>query len=47
MTEKTALVVSEMDEIMIEIKANYEKYSKESIDAIIENNTIIPGVNAK
>jgi len=46
-TEKTALVVSEMDEIMIEIKANYEKYSKESIDAIIENNTIIPGVSAK
>jgi len=47
MTEKTALVVSEMDEIMIEIKSNYKKYKTESIDAIIEENTIIPGVSAK
>ena len=47
MTEKTALVVSEMDEIMIEIKANYKKYSSDSIDAIIKENTIIPGVLGK
>ena len=47
MTEKTALVVSEMDEIMIEIKANYKKYSSDSIDAIINENTIIPGVSGK
>ena len=47
MTEKTALVVSDMDEIMIEIKANYENYKTEAIDAIIEEDTIIPGVCAK
>ena len=46
-TEKTALVVSDMDSIMIEIKNNYKKYKRESIDAIIENNTIIPGICSK
>lgn len=46
-TEQTALVVSDMDEIMIEIKAKKDKYKTSSIDAIIENNTIIPGVSAK
>lgn len=47
MTEKTAIVVSDMDEIMIEIKKNYQEYKTDSIDAIIEDNTIIPGVSAK
>ena len=47
MTEKTATVVSDLDEIMIEIKANYKKYKTDSKDAIIENNTIIPGISAK
>ena len=47
MTEKTALVVSNMDEIMLEIKANYKNYKTEAIDAVIEENTIIPGVCAK
>ena len=47
MTEKTALVVSDMDEIMIEIKANYKNYKTEAINAIIEDNTIIPGICAK
>lgn len=47
MTEKTALVVSDMDEIMIEIKANYNNYHENSIDAIIEDNTIIPGISSK
>lgn len=46
-TEKTATVVSDMDEIMIEIKANYKDYRTNSIDAIIEDNTIIPGICAK
>ena len=46
-TEKTSTVVSDMDEIMIEIKEKKEDYKTESIDAIIEDNTIIPGVNAK
>lgn len=46
-TEKTAIVVSNMDDIMIEIKENESKYNSEAIDAIIDNNTIIPGVNGK
>jgi len=47
MTEKTALVVSDMDEIMIEIKSNYKNYHTDSIDAIVDGNTIIPGISAK
>ena len=42
MTEKTALVVSDMDEIMIEIKANYKNYHTDGVDAIVDGNTIIP-----
>ena len=47
MTEKTATVVNDMDEIMIEIKAKKDKYKTDSIDAIISGNTIIPGVSEK
>ena len=47
MTEKTALVVSDMDEIMIEIKANYKDYHTDGVDAIVDGNTIIPGISAK
>ena len=45
-TEKTILVVREQDEIMIKIK---EKANNkiDSIDAIIEGNTIIPGISGK
>ncbi|MBQ9072211.1 MAG: polysaccharide deacetylase family protein [Bacilli bacterium] len=46
-TEKTATVVNDMDEIMIEIKEKKDDYKIDAIDAIIENNTIIPGINAK
>lgn len=46
-TEKTATVVNDMDEIMIEIKAQKDEYKTEAIDAIILDNTIIPGVSAK
>ena len=46
-TEKTALVVSDMDEIMIEIKNNYKSYKQKSIDAIIDGDTIIPGISAR
>ena len=46
-TEKTAIVVNDMDEIMIEIKANYKRYKSKAVDAIIEDNTIIPGICAK
>jgi len=46
-TEQTATVVSDMDEIMIEIKSKKDEYKTESIDAIIEDNTIIPGVSKR
>lgn len=46
-TEQTAIVVSDMDEIMIEIKNKKDDYKTDSIDAIIYNNTIIPGVNKR
>lgn len=46
-TEQTSLVVKDMDEIMIEIKAKKEKYKSDSVDAMIEGDTIIPGVSKK
>ena len=46
-TEQTAIVVSDMDEIMIEIKNKKDDYKLDSIDAIIDNNTIIPGVSKR
>lgn len=46
-TEKTATVVSDMDEIMIEIKEKKDEYKSDAIDAIIAEDTIIPGVCAK
>lgn len=46
-TEQTAVVVSDMDEIMIEIKAKKDEYKTQAIDAIIEENTIISGVNKR
>ena len=46
-TEQTTTVVSDMDEIMIEIKAKKDEYRTDSIDAIIEENTIIPVVSEK
>ena len=46
-TEKTATVVSDMDEIMIEIKEKSDEYKTESIDAKIDSDTIVPGVSAK
>lgn len=46
-TEKTAIVVSDMDEIMIEIKSNYKKYQSDEVDAIVKENTIIPGICMK
>lgn len=47
MTERTALVVNNMDEIMIKIKEESDKFSTESISAVIEDNKIIPGVNGR
>lgn len=46
-TEKTALVVNSMDDIMIEINENKSNFEEEMIDSKIENNTIIPGKSSK
>ena len=46
-TEKTAIVVNNMDEIMIQIKQNKDKYKEKAKDATIKDNTIIPGINGR
>ena len=46
-TDKTATVVNEMDEIMMEIRTKKDEYKSKSIEATIEDNKIIPGVNGK
>lgn len=46
-TEKTALVVKETDNIMIQIKKQNIEYKVEPIDAVIKNNTIRPGLSGK
>ena len=43
-TEKTARVVKETDEIMVEIKKAAETHINKSEDAIIKGDTIIPGI---
>lgn len=46
-TEKTVSVVKEYDDIMIEIKNINEEYKIEAEDALINDNTIIPGLKGK
>lgn len=46
-TEKTATVIKEQDEIMIKIKEVSQNYYKEPIEAVIVDNTIIPGVSGE
>ena len=46
-TEKTANVVNNLDDIMVEIKEKESEYKSEPIDAIIKDNTIIPGISGK
>lgn len=46
-TQETKTVMQEQDQIMITIKENLDKYKQDPIDAKIENNTIIPGINGK
>ena len=46
-TEKTVQVVKEYDDIMIQIRAKEKEYYKESSDAIITKNTIIPGMSGE
>lgn len=44
-TEKTVTVVKEFDDIMIKIKSESELYKTVAKDAIIQENTIIPGIS--
>lgn len=44
-TEKTALIVKDVDEIMIKIKNIYSIKKQEPVQAKIVGNTIIPGLN--
>lgn len=46
-TEKTTTVFENMDNIMIQIKDNSYKYNIDSVDAVILDNTIIPGKYGK
>ena len=46
-TEKTSLVVKNMDDVMISIKENMDNFKTKSIDSIIKDNTIIPGISGR
>lgn len=46
-TEKTALVVKNLDKLMVTIKEQQDAYQVEPINAIIKDNTIIPGISGK
>lgn len=46
-TEKTITVLKENDPLMIEIEENKDNYNKKYINAIINNNTITPGIYGK
>lgn len=46
-TDKTTMVVNNMDDIMVQIKSNKESFSSEPIDAIIIKDEIIPGISGK
>lgn len=44
-TEKATTVVKEMDDIMIQIRNNKDKYYVPPVEAVIVDDTIIPGIN--
>jgi len=46
-TEKIVSIVKEMDVLMVKIKEEKDKYYIEPIDAIIDNNYIIPGLSGR
>jgi hypothetical protein len=46
-TEKTASVIKENDPLMIKIKEEAPKYIVKATDALINNDTIIPGLYGK
>lgn len=47
LTDKTASVVQEIDDIMVRIKREQDKYSQDGIDATINGKYIIPGIPKK
>ena len=46
-TEKTAIVINNMDEIMTKINENKDEYKMSPIDATIDGNTITPGIRGR
>ena len=46
-TEKAALVVKETDELLLTIRENVDQYQVDAVDALIDGNTIVPGMNGK
>ena len=46
-TEKTVSVVNNMDDIMVEIKQNKDNYKLKAKNAVIKDNTIIPGIRGR
>lgn len=46
-TEKTVSVVKELDEIMIKLEEKEKELNTDPINAIIKDNTIIPGISGK
>lgn len=44
-TEKTVMVVKEFDDIMVQIKETNDTYRVPATDAVIDGNTIIPGIS--
>lgn len=47
LTEKTSLVVKNMDEVMIEIKNNKGNYKLDGVDAKVKDDGIIPGISSR
>jgi hypothetical protein len=45
-TEKVAMIVRDQDPLMIKIQEYEEKFNKESVNAILLEDSIIPGINA-
>jgi len=46
-TEKTTSVVKELDDIMIKIKEQAPSYNSEVVEALVSENTIVPGISGK
>lgn len=46
-TEKTVSVVKDIDSLMIEIKQRQDEYKVDYVNALIKDDTIIPGISGK